>query len=151
MRRLSAGMMGKETFSLRSWTIVLSLLLLTSLRVASLASSGAGAINLFSTGFEASEGYQAGTALAGNNGWLSVGNGGNGILSNSLVLSQGQSAFIGFTHATTNQSAFLGVFPAVNFKPLEQNLPKVTFSVLIQINPSTTNNQDFFNFGVFNT
>src|SRR5436190_16122453 len=51
--------------------------------------------NIFSTQFEATEGYRTTTNLVGQNGWLGFGSGGNGLVTNYLE-GYGQQAFIGF-------------------------------------------------------
>src|SRR5580765_6609135 len=60
---------------------------------------------VFSTGFEVSEGYDEGFTLVGQNGWVSSGSGGNGILTNFFE-GEGQQGFIGFTSPTNSSDAF---------------------------------------------
>src|SRR5688572_16115521 len=69
---------------------------------------------LYSTGFEPAEGYNPDLTLAGQNGWLSEGTGGNGLLQG--FLNETQQAFVGFSlpdRATTN----IIVWRPVNYVP----------------------------------
>ena len=51
--------------------------------------------NVYSTQFEAAQGYNINLDLIGQAGWLGSGTGGNGLLTNAMP-GQGQQAYIGF-------------------------------------------------------
>jgi hypothetical protein len=104
---------------------------------------------VFSTGFELSEGYDQGFTLVGQDGWVSFGSGGNGILTNFFE-GEGQQAFIGF-QSPTNMNDTFSVWQPVNFAPLTNDLPVVTFSVLMQIDPSSSTNHDDFRWSIYNS
>jgi hypothetical protein len=109
---------------------------------------------VFSTGFELSEGYDQGFTLVGQpststNVWVSFGSGGNGILTNFFE-GQGQQGFIGFNPPTDTNDVF-SVWKPLNFVPLTNDLPGVTFSVLMQIDPSSSTNHDDFRWSVYNS
>jgi len=108
---------------------------------------------LYSTSFEATEGYMLNAPLIGQPGsstnrWTGVGSGGSGVVTNFLP-NQVQSAFIGFSTGT-NQDGYLGVGQKLNYRPLDQRLPLITFSTQIKLYASTTNLQDAFDFTVYN-
>ncbi|MEO8427187.1 MAG: hypothetical protein ABI651_08755 [Verrucomicrobiota bacterium] len=109
----------------------------------------AGQTVVFSTGFEVPEGYEPGFTLVGQDGWVDFGSGGNGILTNFFE-GEGQQAFIGFNSPTNTNDVF-SVWKPINFEPLTNDLPVVTFSVLIQIDPSSSTNHDDFRWSVYNS
>src|SRR5581483_6887105 len=103
---------------------------------------------LYSTSFEAGEGYRRGPGLVGQNGWVGAGSGGDGVITNALI-GELQSAYIGFG-SPTNHDSFHAVGNHVDFHPLDRQLPKVTFSVDLAIFPSSTTNQEWFDWGFYN-
>lgn len=107
-----------------------------------------GVLSVFATSFEASEGYSTGMDLVGQNGWLGAGTGGDGIVT-GFFTNQLQSAYIGF-RAPDNGGAFHGVGYHPDFDPIGRQLPKVAFGVDLAVYASTTNNQGWFNWAVFN-
>ncbi len=107
---------------------------------------------LFETGFEPFEGYSPDFDLSGQNGWISIGTGGNGVLAPPIDGFQGQVAYVGFTPpAGTND--LLNVFRPVALTPVGPNLPVITFSVSFQIFDSTTDRPFFddFRWSAYNT
>ena len=113
------------------------------------APAGAVTTNIFSTRFEASEGYSETSDLAGQNGWLKSGSGGNGVLP-GFFPGEGQQAYIGFAPPNTNENQ-LFLWKPMNYSPLAANTPVVQFSVAMSIVDSTTTNRDDFYWSVFNT
>jgi hypothetical protein len=91
---------------------------------------------LFETGFEGFEGYNPGADLVdaegrGQNGWSSVGYGGNGILVDPIPEFTGQYAYIGFL-GSTNQ-AFFNLFRPVQLVPNTNFPPVVFFEVTLSL------------------
>ena len=114
------------------------------------ASQARGETNLFTTHFEAAEGYDGTWTLEGQQGWLAEGTGGNGIVTNAFA-GQGQQAYVGlFPPASTNESD-LFVWQPINFSPLAAGLAVVKFSVLMSIEDSTVEAWDNFRWSVYNT
>jgi hypothetical protein len=111
------------------------------------SSSFAAPTNIFSTQFEAAQGYNPNLTLAGQNGWTKFGSGGNG-LTNGFFAGQGQHAYVGhFPPAPGNSNLF--VWHPINFSPVAAGLPLVTFTTLMSI-VGSTNGFDFFQWHVFN-
>jgi len=107
---------------------------------------------LFETSFEPWEGYDLERDLSEQNGWISEGTGGNGILEGPLVGFDGNVAYIGFSPpAKTND--FLNVWRPVGLQPLGKDLPVVQFNVVMQVFDSSTNAPYFddFRWSVYNT
>ena len=104
--------------------------------------------NIYSTQFEAAQGYNTNLDLIGQSGWLGSGSGGNGILPTGFN-GQGQSAYIGFDapHPTNSN---LVVWKPVNFNPIAAGFPNVKFSVQMQIVDSTNGKRDDFRWSVYN-
>lgn len=110
---------------------------------------GWGATNVFSTRFEASEGYNGAWTLVGQQGWLGEGTGGNGLVTNSIT-GQGQQAYMGYWPPESTNEDLLVVWRPLRFNPLAANLPVVTFSVLMSIEDSSLNAWDNFRWSVYN-
>ena len=104
--------------------------------------------NIFSTQFEATEGYSTTTNLVGQNGWLGFGSGGNGLVSDQIV-GQGQQAFVGYFPPDQGDDQ-LSVWRPINFSPVPTNVSIVQFSVLMSIVDSSTTNYDDFYWSVYN-
>ncbi|HNQ73304.1 MAG TPA: hypothetical protein PKN95_06840 [Verrucomicrobiota bacterium] len=102
--------------------------------------------NLFSTGFEAAEGYSTDQDLAGQQNWQSEGSGGNGIIPGAL---QEQSAYIGFSPPEP-ADASLVLWQPINFAPLTAGRPLVKFRVLVNISDSSNGEYDIFRWSVYN-
>jgi hypothetical protein len=93
---------------------------------------------VFETGFEQFEGYKPEADLVGQNGWISFGQGGNGILAAGVAGFQGQTAYIGFQAPPASQTDPFNVWRPVNLKPVGAALPVIQFTVSMQIEDSTT-------------
>ena len=104
---------------------------------------------LYRTEFEFAEGYRTSADLAGQNNWVAAGTGGSGILTNALP-GQGQQAYVGFTPPTAPDD-YVALFRPLNFTPLESGLPLVRFTVLMNVNDSTTGGRDSFRWSVYTT
>lgn len=100
---------------------------------------------LFETGFEPWEGYDPQKDLAGQNGWVAIGEGGNGILPGPLDGFRGNVAYVGFS-PPTGTNDLLNLFRPVPLAPVGGALPVVTFTVSFQIFDSTTNAPYFDDF-----
>jgi hypothetical protein len=127
---------------------VLAWLLVAALGWFGCNDSARGAITVFSTGFEYSEGYTNTLDLAGQNAWTSYGSGGNGIVA-GVFAGQGQQAYIGFAPPDTN-IAVLSVWRPINLDPVPAATPIVKFSVLMEIEDSSNGEYDYFDWSVYN-
>ncbi len=107
---------------------------------------------LFETGFEPVEGYDPGLNLGGQNGWMALGSGGNGVLPGPIDGFQGQVGYVGFL-APSAQDDLLNVFRPVALVPVGGSLPLITFTVSFQVFDSTTNAPYFddFRWSAYNT
>lgn len=121
------------------------------LAVVSALGQGIGPRVLFETGFESFEGYSTEKDLVGQNGWISFGTAGNGVLASGTPGFSGQAAYIGFMASPSND--FFNIFRPVNLTPTGSDLPVVQFTVSFQIEDSTTNQPNFddFRWSVYNT
>ena len=114
------------------------------------------ATNLYSTGFERSEGFDPRLTLIGQGGWTGTDANGNGIVTNSFVNTTPQQpfglqqAFVGF-YPLTNVDGTLNVWRTMGFDPVSAGVPIVTFSTTIAIYDSViTTNRDCFRWSVYN-
>jgi len=112
------------------------------------ASVMAAPTNIFSTQFEAWEGYSTNFDLIGQNGWLGFGSGGNGIV-NQFITGEGQQAYLGFTAPAAGYDQ-LGAWPPLNFDPLAAHRELVRYSVLMNISDSMNASWDNFRWSVYN-
>jgi hypothetical protein len=116
--------------------------------------------NIYSTGFELSEGFDIRYTLMGQGGWTGTdpSGSGNGIVkdyfANSNLQHQPygrQQAYIGF-FPLTDTNGTLNVWRPLNFDPVAAALPIVTFSVTLSIYDSfTVTNRDCFRWSIYNT
>ena len=98
---------------------------------------------IYHTSFEPSEGYTTNADLAGQNGWLGEGSGGNGI-SAGFFPGAGQQAYIGFGPPNAGDSSlFL-------YQPLNEIVSHARFSVTLAIADSSNTNYDDFYWAVYN-
>lgn len=106
----------------------------------------------FETGFEKVEGYDPDLDLAGQNGWIGLGSGGNGVLAGPIDGFRGQVAYIGFV-PPSGTNDLLNLFQPVALKPVGTSLPLITFKVSFQVFDSTTNAPYFddFRWSAYNT
>lgn len=102
---------------------------------------------LYSTGFEAGEGFNRNFTLAQQQGWVSEGSGGNGLLLEAFP-GMGQQAYIGF-HPPTNMTDFTSVWKPLPVAPLPAGQKVVRFSVAMQIVRSTAGGDDAFRWSAY--
>jgi hypothetical protein len=112
--------------------------------------------NIYSTGFELSEGFDTSFTLIGQDGWTGTDVNGNGIVTNFFVnttpqLPFGQQqAFVGF-YPLTNADGILNVWRPLDFDAVAAGMSIVTFSVTLGIyDSSATTNRDCFRWSVYN-
>ena len=103
---------------------------------------------LYSTGFEASEGYKLGLDLVGQQGWLREGGGGGGILS-GLLPDHGQHAYVGLDSPPAFRFETF-VWRPINHNPDIPTRPIIKFSVLMEMVASTNSQYDVFQWAVLN-
>lgn len=115
----------------------------------SLPCSAPAATLIYRTTFEGHEGYDTNLTLSGQNNWIHIGTGGNGLVTD-FIPGAGQSAYIGFLPpAVTNE--FLNVWRPVNLAPVPTNLNVVTFSVTMLVIDSSNGKRDDFRWSIYNT
>jgi hypothetical protein len=113
-------------------------------------SAGTGGRVLFETGFERFEGYDPALDLVdalgrGQNGWMAVGHGGNGLLTNLTSDFTGQYAYIGY-QGPTNRDTSVNLFRPFQLVPDTNALPVVVFQVTFSLrddSPSAAAADDF--------
>ena len=113
-------------------------------------STGSSGRVLFETGFERFEGYDPTLDLVdslgrGQNGWIAVGHGGNGLLTNQVDGFTGQYAYMGY-QGPTNKSFSANLFRPVLLVPDTNTLPVVVFQATFSIrddSPSGAAADDF--------
>lgn len=124
---------------------------ITLVGAAFFAGQASAVTNLFSTRFEAAEGYNFNLELIGQQGWItdSSSYGGNGLLTNSAGA---QSAYIGY-YPLDPQDDYLALWQPLNYSPLQSSNPVVRFSVLMAIVDSTSASpkRDDFYWSVYNS
>lgn len=103
--------------------------------------ASAPAATLYSTGFEASEGFIA-ADLVGQKGWAGAGSGGNGIVTD--FPGSGQQAYIGYAPPLPGDSSLFVYYP------LNQAVSNAQFSVTMAVYDSSNTNYDDFYWSVFN-
>jgi hypothetical protein len=116
--------------------------------------------NIYSTGFELSEGFDIQYTLMGQGGWTGTDTNGNGngivkdYFSNSNLQHQPygrQQAYVGF-YPLSDTNGTLNVWRPLNFDPVAAALPIVTFSVTMSIYDSfSVTNRDCFRWSIYNT
>lgn len=110
---------------------------------------GAAPASVYFTEFEAAEGYTDANELSGQNGWVSEGSGGNGILPGRFQGS-GAQAYIGFHPPLTQGEQSFSLWRPVNYDAVAEGRPIVTFSVAMEIADSTNGSRDDFRWSVYN-
>ncbi len=105
---------------------------------------------LYSTGFEASEGFSTNANLVNQNGWVGFGSGGNGVVE-GFFAGGGQQAYLGFSPPTGNGDE-LTIWHPTNFTPTNRAQQVVTFFVKMSIEDSSgaNTNYDDFRWSVYN-
>lgn len=111
-----------------------------------------GATDVYSTQFEAAQGYDAAYELVGQRGWLGDGTGGSGLIS-GVISGQGQHAYVGIWPPFSALETNLFVWQPLDFHPLAVGFPIVQFSVQMQILDSSPTNASYDNFrwSIYNT
>jgi hypothetical protein len=104
---------------------------------------------LYSTGFEAAEGYDASKSLRGQNGWLGEGSGGNGLVVDFFE-SRGQQAFVGYAPPAPKDEV-LSLWRPFSVAAPAPERPVWKFSVWMQIVDSTNGEYDDFRWSAYNT
>ena len=138
--------MEKQPAAKRGWAAPQAL----ALAMAAWLAVGGHAETLFSTGFEYPE-YDPAFTLAGQNGWTSYPEGGNGLVTN-LFPGLGQQAYIGSWEPTTAADSLV-VWRPLGFDPASAGQPVITFSVTMEIFDSSEElraYQDCFRWSVYN-
>ena len=107
------------------------------------------AVPIYSTEFEASEGYDFNYTLAGQNQWTGSGSGGNGLV-DGFFSGLGQQAFIGYTPPAAGDDA-LHVWQPLYYDPQSSNTPVVVFSTVLAIYDSTNGLYDDFYWSFYNS
>ena len=108
-------------------------------------------INLYNTGFEASEGFSIKLPLVGQNGWVAQDGvtGGNGLIS-GVIPNQGQQAFVGGGGLPLSDGAgALAVYHPFTYPPVSGTYPVVNFSTLVRFANSTNGQHDMFGFSPY--
>jgi hypothetical protein len=107
-------------------------------------------ITVFSTGFEIEEGYDPAFTLAGQQGWIAFGTGGNGLASETNGFpGLGQQAYVGLFPPLDFESSLV-VWRPINLDPVPASTPLVKFSTIMEIVDSTDDLYDCFRWSVFN-
>lgn len=121
------------------------------LAVATALCAHAAPTTVYYTGFEAAEGYDSNLDLAGQQGWVGFGSGGNGLVS-GFFGGYGQQAYIGYSPPAGADNS-LSVWRPVHFAPVPAGKPVVHFTVLMAIIDSTAARPyyDDFRWSVYNS
>ena len=101
---------------------------------------------LYSTAFSSAQGYSTKKALAGQKGWLSSGNGSNGVLN---IGSGTFNAYLGYSRYYRSADPTF-VWHPVDYTPTT-SAPVVTFSTTLTVINSTNGASDAFDWAVFNS
>ncbi|HYE33499.1 MAG TPA: hypothetical protein VEH27_18905 [Methylomirabilota bacterium] len=105
---------------------------------------------IYSTGFEASEGFDRRFTLSDQGGWEGAGTGGNGLLPEAFE-GLGQQAFIGFFPPLNTNNVDTTVWRPFGISPLASGYPVLKFNVKMQVLASTTGGKDEFRWSVYGT
>lgn len=101
---------------------------------------------LYQTRFEASEGYQEGSFLIGQQGWMGLGEDGNGI---EFFEGYDLAALVGFWPPTSDIGQ-VSAWQPLNFDPEQTGHSYIRFSVLLEFVDSTNEKFDCFRWSAFN-
>lgn len=102
---------------------------------------------VYSTGFEAAEGFVLGTSLTGHGGWTSTGSGGNDIITGKAGMT-GQHATIGEKPPAAGGNSLVLAHPAEYLPTTTQ--PLLKFSVTMAIEDSENFEYDDFHWRLYN-
>ena len=124
----------------RLLTLLVAVVFAVATRAPALAATTAGRV-LFETGFERFEGYDPELDLVdamgrGQNGWTSVGHGGNGLLAQTVAGFEGQYAYLGY-QGPTNSGVSVNLFRPVRLVPDTNATPVVVFQVTFSLRDDT--------------
>lgn len=104
---------------------------------------------LYSTAFEASEGYDGAYTLIGQADWVGEGTGGNGLVTNFFPgTGMNQQAFIGYFPPETNDS-ILSVYRPLHYAPTSGRSERVRFEVDMSVIDSSNNQYDDFRWSIY--
>jgi hypothetical protein len=103
---------------------------------------------LYSTAFEASEGFDGTYTLIGQAGWIGEGTGGNGLVTNFFP-GWNQQAFIGYFPPEGNENS-LSVYRPVPYSPTPGRSERVRFEVDMCVIDSTNGEYDDFRWSLYN-
>jgi hypothetical protein len=104
---------------------------------------------LFSTGFEAEQGYDGRYTLAGQDKWVGEGTGGNGLVTN-FFLEMKQQAFIGYFAPKFGELSS-SVWRPIDYVPPVGSAGNVRFAVVMSVVDSTSQFRDEFRWSVYST
>ena len=105
---------------------------------------------VYTTGFEADEGFDPEFTLVGQGGWQAFGDGGNGLVDNFFD-GEGQQAFIGNTPPESEETVeFFSLLTFLNITNFTAEAPIVRFNVTMEIVDSTNGNRDNFRWSTYN-
>jgi hypothetical protein len=124
----------------RLLALLAAVLIAVATQIGAHASTAAGRV-LFETGFERFEGYDPERDLVdslgrGQNGWTSVGHGGNGLLTQALADFNGQYAYLGY-QGPTNAGVSVNLFRPIRLVPDTNAAPVVVFEVTFSLRDDT--------------
>jgi hypothetical protein len=103
---------------------------------------------VYGTGFEQSEGFSPAFDLAGQQGWVGAGTGGNGVFPDAFQTNQ--VAFIGYFAPESDSEAFTSVWKPLTVPAIPAG-SIVKFSVAVTIAESFNRQYDDFRWEVYNT
>ncbi len=107
-------------------------------------------VTVYSTAFEAAEDYDEGFELAGQNGWVAEGTGGNGLLPGRFP-GEGVQGYLGTFEPLNEGELATSLWRPVNYAPVAEGRPIVTFTVDMEISDSTNDKRDDFRWSAYNT
>jgi len=103
---------------------------------------------VYGTGFEQSEGFSPGPDLAGQQGWVGAGTGGNGVSPDAFQTNQ--FAFLGFYGPDSDSETFTSVWKPLNVPAIPAG-SIVRFSVSLNIAEPLNQQYDDFRWSAYNT
>lgn len=107
--------------------------------------------NIYFTQFETNQNYNPAFELAGQNGWLMEGTGGNGLINNALGTNEAQSAYVGYWPPLVAGEYLTSIWKPIQLNPKQAGFGQVRFSALMSIIDSSTTNYDNFQWVVYNS
>lgn len=104
---------------------------------------------VYSTGFEAGEGYDANASLRGQAGWQAQGSGGNGLVTDFFT-GWGQQAFVGYSPPAPKDDT-LSLWRPLSAPTPDPARPVWKFSVWMQVVDSSNGEYDYFRWSPHNS